>query len=178
MTWNMKPLQALVKRVTGKEVRWRQGHWYQDHEAIYVPAGDLEGLLHELGHWVIANPTERTWPNLLLDEWEAIRFDVATLPGWLRSNYGGFERSYRLERAAVYFEWRCLKGVFVETKEECVEWLFAHAGAGDSAGLMEAMVKRPELRRAACKRVSRYLPYRGLVEDVRAALMECRILEG
>lgn len=179
--WDMNPLIFLVRKVTGKDVVFDWGSWGQTEREIEVPEGDLEGLLHELGHWVVASPTERKWPNLLLDEWQsgsARDFQESMLKGWLRKNYSTYGRSCSLERAAVYFQWRCLNGVLVETKEECIDWLKDHCVAGGSAHHMNELLRVPKAQRRACNRVSRYMPYRGLVDDVKAALRQCTFRPG
>lgn len=66
----MQALILLAERLTGKRVKFRDGNWTQDEDAIFVPQDDEEGLLHEILHWVVASDEERTWPNLALDEYD------------------------------------------------------------------------------------------------------------
>lgn len=67
----MRELVRLAEDVTGKRVELG-GSWFwaQDEDAIYVPDGDEEGLVHEVLHWVVASDSERTWPNLALDAYD------------------------------------------------------------------------------------------------------------
>ena len=71
VNFRAKPsLNAIVTRITGKRVSHDggAGTWYQEEDMICTPAGDAEGLLHELGHWIVATDAEREWPNLALDD--------------------------------------------------------------------------------------------------------------
>jgi len=61
-------LIEYTEEVTGKEVEWSDERWYQTEECIYVDAGDLEGVFHELAHWMVALPEEREAPNLMLTD--------------------------------------------------------------------------------------------------------------
>lgn len=65
-----RSLNTIVHRITGKRVSHAEGAgtWYQDEDMICTPDGDDEGLLHELGHWIVATDAEREWPNLALDD--------------------------------------------------------------------------------------------------------------
>lgn len=78
---SLEPLAAIIKDVTGKEVNWSDyAEYMQTVGKITAPDWDLGGLLHELGHWLVATPAERTWPNLFLDEFDST-VDVSTDAG-------------------------------------------------------------------------------------------------
>lgn len=67
----MQDLSVVVEGVTGKVVEQSQyEQWVQDEHKIYVLQGDLECLVHELCHWIVAADEERMWPNLFLDDFE------------------------------------------------------------------------------------------------------------
>lgn len=60
--------------------------------AVHVPDGAMEWLLHEMGHWVAATPTERGRPNYGIgqtlwgrdaeQEWQAWAFEDIVLAPW------------------------------------------------------------------------------------------------
>lgn len=68
----MSVLVRYIEELTGKEVEKRNGWWYQTKDKIIVSskegfAGiDLEGLIHECCHWIVATDFERRAPNLML----------------------------------------------------------------------------------------------------------------
>lgn len=161
--WHMRPLVDFVERVTRKEVV-EVGEWYQDEETIYVDYADLEGLLHELGHWVAASDREREWPNLMLDERREL--DLCELPWWARQKRANVRRGERREAEAVYLAMRAL----VDITDDPEVWFRRHERGGSSAYYTREMGKNPKLRRRCCKRLSARRPYPEFMQELREAL--------
>jgi hypothetical protein len=89
-------LCGIVHGVTGKRHVHKPDdpdEWvYNGPDYIKLPEGDVESLVHELCHWLVATPEQREAPNLALDRVgvrEGIALEEAawTLEAWLFSPY-------------------------------------------------------------------------------------------
>jgi hypothetical protein len=76
----MEPWLAMVdvaQRVTGRRVVGTSGGLYAFTEAeIRLPYGSVEGLIHDVCHWVVADESERRQDNMgLSQDWTHPRYD-------------------------------------------------------------------------------------------------------
>lgn len=71
-------LAEIIRKQTGRKVVGTAGGLYTFSDVeLRVPLGSVEGLVHDLCHWVVASPEERKQPNMgLSQDW--------THPGWDR----------------------------------------------------------------------------------------------
>lgn len=199
--WEVGPLVRLTERVTGKKVSLVSFEWYQDERTIYSSRGDLEGLLHELGHWVMANDIERQWPNLLLDEWETNnvdRYDWSDAPTWAKPPPGEVRslfwnqyvrdqenRVARREQEAVFFQVQSLLGAKVHaltgslsfSMVDVLTWLRTWSEGGGTYDRARDLLQDDNRRQECASRLEERMPYPEFLPDVRRALSECYIEE-
>lgn len=146
----MDKLIAIAERVTGKRVNLSEDYmWLQEEDAIFVPAGDEEGLLHEILHWVVASDEERTWPNLALDD-DDIEINEQLPP---EDQLGYTPDSEARERQACWLERKvyAIRG-----------WVIPSAASCTSRGHEPEDIVWAEHRAAL---------YPGLIEELAAALI-------
>jgi hypothetical protein len=67
----------VAERVTGRRVNPTDGGLYSfGVDELAVPYGSVEGLTHEVCHWVVASESERRMENMgLSQDWEHPRYD-------------------------------------------------------------------------------------------------------
>jgi hypothetical protein len=85
----MEQLKALIRDLTGRKHVPKDpppAPYRQTRDVIETPDGDVEALLHELCHWLVASPEERDLVNL------GMREDDPTPHSRLRE-----EQAWRLE---------------------------------------------------------------------------------
>lgn len=124
----MKALHAAAHAITRKVVK-HEPIAFQTATHIETPRGDVESLLHEIGHYVAASDLERMWPNLFLDEWHDNDADLKATGLPLPSNYQNEdaqrERVEQREREACCFTEWVLEGL-VDTPRD---WVVEHSGS-------------------------------------------------
>ncbi len=126
----MSQLVRRIEATTGKNVVWAST-WMQDATTVYMWEGDASGLLHELGHWIVASDEEREWPNLMLDEWQFGARPPQNFPAWALNAKGEADpvqmgkHSWQRELEAFTFEYEVL----------------ARVGYGDPIAIQEAITR-------------------------------------
>lgn len=70
-------LSEITHKQTGRRVVGTTGGLYTFSETeLAVPMGSVEGLVHDLCHWVVADDSERKQPNMgCSQDWEHPRYD-------------------------------------------------------------------------------------------------------
>jgi hypothetical protein len=68
-TWNT--LALAIRQETGRTLHGTPGgQFVWTDSGLYVPMGNIEGVIHEVAHWLVSSEEERRMPNLgLVEDW-------------------------------------------------------------------------------------------------------------